>query len=143
MIVSRSDTDNDDPISITLSLAYSEATVVMTSTYQTFRFNISLDKLYVNNVNWGIQYCSKSGQYFVKAGEFVSYNSNMFKIERFDDEFTVYKIIYCQFSIEKCFNVGRYYGSLFCSFSVQIYRLGALGGLWLSSAVLARLSLLP
>nr|GMC64435.1 sporamin B [Ipomoea batatas] len=93
MIVSRSDTDNDDPISITLSPAYSEATVVMTSTYQTFRFNISLDKLY--------------------------------------------------FSIEKCFNVGRYYGSLFCSFSVQIYRLGALGGLWWSSAVLAGLSLLP
>ncbi|MQJ21731.1 hypothetical protein EI020_24395, partial [Escherichia coli] len=79
VIVSRSDFDNGDPI--TMTPANPEATVVMPSTYQTLRFNIKTNKLCVNNINWGIKHDSESGEYFVKAGEFVSDNSNQFKIE--------------------------------------------------------------
>ena len=111
VIVSRSDFDNGDPITITPA-ADPEATVVMPSTYQTFRFNIATNKLCVNNVNWGIKHDSESGQYFVKAGEFVSDNSNQFKIEVVNDNLNAYKISYCQFGTEKCFNVGRYYDPL-------------------------------
>nr|ABB90968.1 sporamin B precursor [Ipomoea batatas] len=110
VIVSRSDFDNGDPITITP--ADPESTVVMPSTFQTFRFNIATNKLCVNNVNWGIKHDSESGQYFVKAGEFVSDNSNQFKIEVVNDNLNAYKISYCQFGTEKCFNVGRYYDPL-------------------------------
>ncbi|XP_019168693.1 PREDICTED: sporamin B [Ipomoea nil] len=112
VIVSRSDFDNGDPISITPA-ADPEATVVMPSTYQTFRFHIATNKLCVNNVNWGIQYDSESGQYLVKAGEMVSDNSNQFKIEVVNENLNAYKITYCQFGTEKCFNVGRYYDPSF------------------------------
>ncbi|MQK21480.1 hypothetical protein EI013_24155, partial [Escherichia coli] len=108
VIVSPNDLDNGDPITITPA-AYPEATGVMTSTYQTFRFNIATNKLCVNNVNWGIQHDSASGQYFLKAGEFVSDNSNQFKIEVVDPNLNFYKLTYCQFGSDKCYNVGRYH----------------------------------
>ncbi|MQI32227.1 hypothetical protein EI016_23840 [Escherichia coli] len=110
VIVSRSDFDNGDPI--TMTPANPEATVVMPSTYQTLRFNIKTNKLCVNNVNWGIQHDSASGQYFLKAGEFVSDNSNQFKIEVVDPNLNFYKLTYCQFGSDKCFNVGRYHDPL-------------------------------
>ncbi|MQJ21724.1 hypothetical protein EI020_24345, partial [Escherichia coli] len=109
VIVSPNDLDNGDPITITPAAADQEATGVMTSTYQTFRFNIATNKLCVNNVNWGIQHDSASGQYFLKAGEFVSDNSNQFKIEVVDPNLNFYKLTYCQFGSDKCFNVGRYH----------------------------------
>ncbi|XP_019176049.1 PREDICTED: sporamin A [Ipomoea nil] len=110
VIVSPSDLDNGDPITITPAAA--EATVVMPSTYQTFRFNVATNKLCVNNVNWGIQHDGASGQYFLKAGEFVSDNSNQFKIEVVDANLNFYKLTYCQFGSDKCYNVGRYHDPL-------------------------------
>nr|ABG26224.1 sporamin A [Ipomoea x leucantha]ABG26226.1 sporamin A [Ipomoea x leucantha]ABG26228.1 sporamin A [Ipomoea x leucantha]ABG26233.1 sporamin A [Ipomoea trifida] len=109
VIVSPNDLDNGDPITITPAAADPESTVVMASTYQTFRFNIATNKLCVNNVNWGIQHDSASGQYFLKAGEFVSDNSNQFKIEVVDANLNFYKLTYCQFGSDKCYNVGRFH----------------------------------
>nr|GMD82916.1 sporamin B [Ipomoea batatas]GMD91603.1 sporamin B [Ipomoea batatas] len=107
VIVSQNEMDIGDPITITP--ADPEVTVVMSEAYQTLRFNIANNQLCANNQNWGIKYDDESGQYFVKAGEFVSDNSNQFKIEVATDNLTTNKITYCQFGTEKCFNVGRYY----------------------------------
>nr|GLL45550.1 sporamin B [Ipomoea trifida] len=107
VIISQNEMDIGDPITITP--ADPEVTVVMPEAYQTLRFNIANNQLCANNQNWGIKYDDESGQYFVKAGEFVSDNSNQFKIEVVNDNLNAYKITYCQFGTEKCFNVGRYY----------------------------------
>lgn len=95
-------TDIGDPVAITP--ADPNATVVSLSTYLSFKFDVATNKLCVSNVYWGIQ---KSGLYFLKAGEFVPDQSNRFKIEAQPDIVNAYKITYCPFGTDSCYNVGR------------------------------------
>ncbi|XP_031118031.1 sporamin B-like [Ipomoea triloba] len=105
VIKSRALTDGD-PIRITP--ADPNATVVLPSTFQSFAFFVPTSRLCVSSVYWGIRFDRASGQYFLKSGEFVSNLSGQFKIEVVPDSFLNYKITYCPFGTDKCYNVSTY-----------------------------------
>ncbi|XP_019173370.1 PREDICTED: sporamin B-like [Ipomoea nil] len=96
--VTISSRNDGDPVTITP--ADPNASVVLPSTFLSFKFDLPTNKLCVNKLYWEIP----PGEYFVKTGEFVSNQSNQFKIEAVPNR--AYKITYCPFGADKCYNVG-------------------------------------
>ncbi|XP_031118066.1 sporamin B-like [Ipomoea triloba] len=97
--VTISSRNDGDPITITP--ADPNASVVLPSTFLSFKFDVPTNKLCVNKLYWEIQ----PENYLVKTGEFVSNQSNQFKIEALPN-LSAYKITYCPFGTDKCYNVG-------------------------------------
>nr|GLL45548.1 Sporamin B [Ipomoea trifida] len=106
VIVSRNSFDLGNPI--TLTPADPNATEVSPSTYQSFSFNMASNKACQDKLSWGVQYDRRSGQYIIKTGEFVENLSNQFKIEAAQPSLNAYKLTYCQFGSDKCYNLGKY-----------------------------------
>ncbi|XP_031110968.1 sporamin B-like [Ipomoea triloba] len=106
VIVSRNSFDLGNPI--TFTPADPNATEVSPSTYQSFSFNVASNKVCQDKLSWGVQYDRRSGQYIIKTGEFVENLSNQFKIEVAQPSLNAYKLTYCQFGSDKCYNLGKY-----------------------------------
>nr|GME13756.1 sporamin B [Ipomoea batatas] len=106
VIVSRNSFDLVNPI--TFTPADPNATAVAPSTYQSFSFNVASNKACQDKLSWGVQYDRRSGQYIIKTGEFVENQSNQFKIEVAEPSLNAYKLTYCQFGSDKCYNLGKY-----------------------------------
>nr|GMD92833.1 sporamin B [Ipomoea batatas] len=106
VIVSPNSFDLGNPI--TFTPADPTSTAVFPSTYQSLSFNIPTNKLCQDKLSWGAQYDRRSGEYFMKTGEFVENQSNQFKIEVVLPALNAYKMTYCGLGNNECYNVGRY-----------------------------------
>ncbi|XP_019173358.1 PREDICTED: sporamin B-like [Ipomoea nil] len=92
------------PITITPA-ADPNASVVLPSTFVSFKFELPTNKLCVDRLYWEMHESPNSGRVFVKAGEFVSNQSNQFKIE-VEPSLNGYRLTYCPFGTSRCHNLG-------------------------------------
>ncbi|XP_031097034.1 sporamin B-like [Ipomoea triloba] len=94
-----------DATPITITPADPSAAVVSPSTFVSFKFDLPTNKLCVDHLYWEMREGPYSGQVFVKAGEFVSNQSNKFKIE-VEPGLNGYRLTYCPFGADECNNLG-------------------------------------